>query len=197
MEAFFRRMRKIQRGPVKSALRLSRSENCKQAARLHTDEDMKLKHSATLFLSLASALFVLHTVSAEPFVYPAEGQSAEQQGQDKYQCYLWAKDQTGVDPAKPVSAAAPASSPRRGGALRGAVIGAGVGAIGGAIGDDTSKGAKIGAGVGATVGVLRQRRGNRAAQASAQQAQVNQQARLGEYDRAFSVCMEGRGYTVR
>lgn len=140
---------------------------------------------------------MLNTVSAEPLVYPAQGQSTEQQGQDKYQCYLWAKDQTGVDPAQPAPAAVSASSRRRGGALRGAAVGAGVGAIGGAIGDDTRKGAKIGAGVGAAAGALRQRRRNREAQATAQRAEANQQAHLGEYDRAFSVCMEGRGYTVR
>lgn len=149
-----------------------------------------------ILLSLASVVFVLQAVSAEPLVYPAQGQSAEQQGADKYQCYLWAKDQTGVDPTQ-TNVAVAASSPRRGGALRGAAVGAGVGAIGGAIGDDTSKGAKVGAGVGAAAGALRQRRGNRAAQVSAQQAQDSQQARIGEYDRAFSVCMEGRGYTVR
>ena len=140
---------------------------------------------------------MLNTARAEPLVYPAQGQSADQQGQDKYQCYIWAKDQTGVDPTQPTQAAVPASSRRRGGALRGAAVGAGVGAIGGAIGGDTGKGAKIGAGVGATVGALRQRRSNLEAEAAARQTQSNQQARLNEYDRAFAVCMEGRGYAVR
>ena len=184
--------------PDPELARVSSPMNLHRTDRRHAKEDTKLKYLATFLLSLALAPFVLNTASAEPLVYPAQGQNAEQQGQDKYQCYVWAKDQTGVDPAaQPVPAAAPASSRRRGGALRGAAVGAGVGAIGGAIGDDTSKGAKIGAGVGAAAGALRQRRSNLAAEAAAQQAQSSQQARVNEYDRAFSVCMEGRGYTVR
>ncbi len=180
------------------ACELPRQRTYSERPYFHTEEEMKLKHSASLFLSLAAALFMANVASAEPFVYPAKGQSAEQQGQDKYECYLWARDQTGVDPARSVQAAAPTSSPQRGGALRGAVIGAGVGTIGAAIGDnDKSDAARTGAAAGAVVGGLAQRRRNRAAQASAQQAQSNQQAQLGQYDRAFSVCMEGRGYTVR
>ncbi len=36
--------------------------------------------------------------SDELFVYPKQGQSEEQQATDRYQCYSWAKDQTGFDP---------------------------------------------------------------------------------------------------
>lgn len=35
------------------------------------------------------------------FVYPKEGQSAEQQAADRYQCHSWAKEQTGFDPTRP------------------------------------------------------------------------------------------------
>ena len=34
----------------------------------------------------------------EVFVYPARGQTTEQTSQDRYECYLWAVDQTGFDP---------------------------------------------------------------------------------------------------
>ena len=33
------------------------------------------------------------------FVYPTHGQSAEQTSKDRYECYLWAVDQTGFDPS--------------------------------------------------------------------------------------------------
>lgn len=36
--------------------------------------------------------------SSELFVYPKEGQSDEQRDRDRYECYLWAADQTGFDP---------------------------------------------------------------------------------------------------
>src|SRR3981081_712414 len=34
------------------------------------------------------------------FVYPANGQSAEQTERDRYECHLWAVQQTGVDPSR-------------------------------------------------------------------------------------------------
>ena len=43
------------------------------------------------------------TISAsvnEVFVYPKNGQNAEQQSKDRYECYRWAADQSGFDPTK-------------------------------------------------------------------------------------------------
>jgi hypothetical protein len=37
-------------------------------------------------------------VSDDLFVYPRQGQSEAQQAKDRYQCYSWAKSQTGFDP---------------------------------------------------------------------------------------------------
>ena len=34
-----------------------------------------------------------------PYVYPNNGQSSEQVGRDRYECYAWAVNQTGFDPA--------------------------------------------------------------------------------------------------
>ena len=43
--------------------------------------------------------------AAEPagqlFVYPNDGQSEEQTRQDRYECYVWASEQSGFDPALP------------------------------------------------------------------------------------------------
>ena len=35
---------------------------------------------------------------ARTFVYPKQGQSAEKQASDEYECHRWAVDQTGFDP---------------------------------------------------------------------------------------------------
>jgi hypothetical protein len=60
-----------------------------------------------------------------PYVYPARGQSPEQQNRDQYECHNWAVSQTGVNPT------AAAAAPPQGGAMRGAARGAAVGAVGG------------------------------------------------------------------
>lgn len=40
------------------------------------------------------------TSSTDFFFYPRNGQSPEQQSEDRYQCHLWAVSQSGVDPSK-------------------------------------------------------------------------------------------------
>ena len=135
-------------------------------------------------------------VWAEVFAYPKKGQSQQQFEQDQFQCHQWAKGQTGVDPTKPQQSAA-APPPQQGGAVRGAARGAAVGAIGGAIAGDAGKGAAIGAAVGGTGGAVRQNRQNRQAAEAQQQAQAQAQAGRSEYDKAYAVCLEGRGYQVR
>src|SRR5271163_1768873 len=45
--------------------------------------------------------------SSDLIVYPKNGQSQEQQGKDKYECYRWAADQTGFDPTQPAGGTAP------------------------------------------------------------------------------------------
>lgn len=119
----------------------------------------------------------------------------EQQEQDEFSCYKWAKDQTGFDPNKPVEqAAAPA---QKGGAVSGAAKGAAVGAIGGAIAGDAGKGAAVGAGVGAASGAHKRRKGEKQQKAAQQQVAKQQEAKVETYQRAFGACMEGKGYTVK
>ena len=67
----------------------------------------------------------------EVIAYPARGQSPEQLDRDKYECHRWATQQTGFDPALPVSpppSGPPAQAPIPGsgltvGAITGAVLG--------------------------------------------------------------------------
>ena len=130
----------------------------------------------------------------EVFVYPSKGQTKEQQEQDEFSCYKWAKEQSGFDPNQPMQQAA--APPPQGGAGRGAARGAAVGAIGGAIGGDAGKGAAIGAGVGAAGGAARRRQAEQQQAAAQQKAKQEYNAEVAGYKRAFSACMTGRGYTV-
>jgi hypothetical protein len=147
---------------------------------------------------IVGAFFVVSSglaVAAEVFVFPKNGQTKEQQEQDEFSCYKWAKEQTGFDPNKPVAqASAPAP---KGGAASGAAKGAAIGAIGGAIGGDAGKGAAIGAGVGAAAGAHKRRKGEKEQAAAQQQAAQQQEASVDSYQRAFGACMEGKGYTVK
>jgi predicted lipid-binding transport protein (Tim44 family) len=142
----------------------------------------------------------------EMFIYPDKGQSQQQQDKDKYECYSWAKNQTGFDPmAPPTTRSAPpkqqAGGSVAGGAIGGAAAGAALGAVGGAIAGNAGKGAAIGAGTGGLLGTLvraseRSKDEQNRKQWEQSEATAYGQARS-NYDRAYSACLSGRGYTVR
>jgi len=138
--------------------------------------------------SLSSSLGVV--------TYPAKGQSAEQQDKDEGQCYAWAKKQTGIDPVAVANAPTEESGPTVGGGER--VKGAAVGAVGGlaigAIAGDAGKGAAIGAVGGTIIGGMQARKNRAAREKQAEQAKSGT---LQHFSKAFGVCMEGRGYTVK
>ena len=132
------------------------------------------------------------------FLFPSNDQSQRQQKIDEFECYKWAMEQTGIDPLNLPRVEAEVQSGPTGGAVRGAARGAAAGAAIGAIAGDAGKGAAIGA----TAGGMRGMRGGRMAQAQQnQQAQENAAAAEEEtkntYIKAFSACVEGKGYTVK
>ena len=140
------------------------------------------------------AVASMPTWGQKPVAYPAKNQDAAQQGTDDTECLAWSKQTTGIDPAAAAAAPAPQAGPhgeRMAGALRGAAGGAVIGEI---ADGDSSKGAGIGAAAGVLAGGARARR-NHAAQA--QQAQTAQAQATATYYRAYTACMEGRGYTVK
>jgi outer membrane lipoprotein SlyB len=165
-------------------------------------------------LYLAVPLFLLALVAGpvlpqEFIVYPAKGQSQEQMEKDRFECYSWAKGQTGFDPMEmPTATSAPppqkATSSTAGGAFKGGVggglMGAGVGAIAGG-----SKGAKKGAAIGAlsggAIGGMRsssQQKQDEQARKRWEQEQVAAYAqKRNAYNRAYTACLEGKGYTVK
>ena len=134
--------------------------------------------------------------NAGMMIYPAKGQSTEQQQKDEFGCHQWAVQQTGYDPTK-AQQAPQQQTTQRGGAVRGAAGGALLGAGIGAIAGDTGKGAAIGAGVGAVGGGARQRQQQQQQEAAQKQAQAQQQAQIDNYNKAKVVCLEERGYTVK
>ena len=58
-----------------------------------------MKQRTLWTLALSAAL--VSQAAAQQFVYPAKGQSPQQQKSDEAECYTWAVQQSGVDPAKP------------------------------------------------------------------------------------------------
>ena len=149
----------------------------------------------------------------EVYVFPAAGQASDQQSKDEAECYGWAVDNTGSDPfdlqkqneaakAQAEQQDAQTQSATQGAGARGAVRGAAAGAlIGEVTGGDAGDSAVIGA---AAVGISSRRRARSANQQAQQQAQqqvaASEQAtaeQLGNFKKAFSVCLEAKEYMVK
>jgi hypothetical protein len=144
--------------------------------------------------------------TTQVYVYPTGGQSQDQLGRDRYECHLWAVKQSSFDPSVTavtprqrveVVPMPPSGSDTVAGAVTGAIIGAvvardpGAGAVGGAI---------LGGAAGAVSDGQREARARSVQDRydqrdSARMAKLDEQA--GNYRRALTACLEGRGYTVK
>lgn len=131
--------------------------------------------------------------------FPAKDQTSQQQQSDEAACYSWAKQDSGFDPIAAGSNAVASgySAPPASLGIRGAAAGAAGGAAIGAIAGDAGKGAAIGATAGGIRGRMVQRRAQAQAQQQAQAKSQTQKAGLENFKRAFSACMEGKGYSVK
>ncbi len=155
--------------------------------------------------SLASTL--------EVYVFPADGQAADQQSKDEAECYNWAVSNTGSDPfelqkqdeaatAQAEQQVAQTQAATQGAGAKGAVKGAAAGAL---IGEVSGGDAGDSAAIGAAVGVVSSRRRGRAAnqqaqqQAAATEAASHQatQEQTNNFKKAFSVCLEAKDYMVK
>jgi len=130
-------------------------------------------------------------------VYPKKEQPIAQQHFDENECFAWAKTNTGIDPT--VTAAAQAAAPvPKGGTVKGAAKGAAAGVAIGAIAGDAGKGAAIGAAAGGMAGRRGQKQTEKAAATGAQQQAASAEAeRQKKFADGFTVCMDGRGYSVK
>lgn len=187
----------------------------------------KYKHKYLIYLIVIIALSLMliscappaytvrsKTTSAPPlpsvtlYFYPTKGQSKSQTDRDRFECYQWAKKQTGYDPSQKqlaphqrieVQSATPPGADTAAGAFTGAVIGSMLSPRHGH-GESMVFGAITGAMLGAASEEAKQQHAEQIQQhydtKDAQRyAQLERQA--SDYRRAMSACLEGRGYTVR
>ncbi|MCK4561393.1 MAG: hypothetical protein KAT78_00650 [Flavobacteriaceae bacterium] len=133
------------------------------------------------------------------YVFPSNDQDKATQEADETACFKWAKEQSGYDPMNPTKViAAEADTSLDGSAVVGAAGAAAAGAAIGAIAGDTGKGAAIGAVVGGLSGRRSRLVGNQVEQKQNTQAAAAKTKELKDnYNKAFSACMEGKGYTVK
>jgi len=150
---------------------------------------------SSIVAALCGLCMAATSVADELMIFPNADQSSEQQEQDKFACYNWAKGASDFDPMAPPTAteAPPEVGAKKGGVGRGLVRGAAVGAIAG----DAGKGAAAGA----LIGGMRRQDQKRKEQQQRQQWEQEQQRIYAEnrnrYNRAYSACLEGKNYTVR
>lgn len=137
-------------------------------------------------------------------IFPAKGQTPEQQKQDETAAYDWATQQTAWDPYEAYDklvekgyATSQKTDAAKGGAVKGAVGGALLGLAIGAIAGDASKGAGIGAAAGGLTGGARSHRAKKAAGGEADAAVAAYKQQFAIWDRNFMAAMEGKGYTVK
>ena len=154
-----------------------------------------MKRSHALSSAVALVIAMAMPASAQQFVYPAKGQSAQQQQKDERECSSWAVKQSGFDPAKPPPQQAAQAPTTATGTTPGAgVRGAARGAIVGGIAGDSGAGAVAGA---AAARAQSRRQNAAAAQQQQQSATQQQQAGQAAFQKARSACLEGRGYSVK
>lgn len=156
-----------------------------------------MRNPIRITLGIVALCTAVSVTAQQPVVYPAKGQSAEQQGKDDGECQAWAKQNTGIDPAVLAQTPVPQKTgPAVGGGERvgGALMGAAGGALIGGIVGDAGKGAAVGAVVGTMAGGSRARQKQ---QTQNQQAQAQLQEQMNTFYRAYGACMEGRGYTIK
>jgi len=149
----------------------------------------------------------------EVYVFPEEAQEPDQQSKDEAACYDWAVTNSGADPfeltkqseaqaEQTEQAVAAAQQSGQGAGARGAVRGAAAGAVIGEIADDDAgKGAAYGAAAGAVRGRRQSRKAKeQATEQAVQQGEAQQQAteeQIGNFKKAFSVCLEAKDYLVK
>ena len=129
------------------------------------------------------------------FIFGNDGQDQDQQDLDEFQCIRMARDRTGFDPMATPTATTRAPETQGGavsGAARGALLGTAVGAVTG----NAGRGLRSGATAGGVMGGMRRADSNARQQQWAQEEAANYQRNRNNWNRAFTACMESRGYTV-
>ncbi len=172
----------------------------------------KLLVAIVVLLVLAGMVYAQEKQTAQPasmtaslnkslgvYVFPAKDQKPDQQATDEQACYSWAVQQSGVDPlnmkpTKPDSVGKGPDGSAARGAAKGAVAGVAIGAIAG----DAGKGAAIGAAAGGMKGAAGSKKKQAKAEEDAKKkAAAADQAKIDSFKKAYSACLEGKGYSVK
>jgi hypothetical protein len=186
-----------------------------------------MKWKTTLMVSLAAGLLATSAgaQSSTPpaggktiasavgvYVFPTQGQPADQQSKDEAECYQWAVQNTGSDPfeltkqaeqqkQQAEQARQQASQAGKGSGAKGAAGGAAAGALVGAIAGDAGKGAAYGAGAGVLLGHHKgkeaEKKGTEQSASQSQKAEKATAEQIEAFKKAFSVCLEGHSYMVK
>lgn len=126
-------------------------------------------------------------------VFPAKGQTPEQQEADEWECLEWSVNEAGLGPnagQQDVQAAGEAAKDQAKDATKGAAVGAIIGAIAG----DTGKGAAIGAVGGGIKGRKAKKQAEKQAEAK---VAADNKAKLDIIKKGMAACLESKGYTVQ
>jgi hypothetical protein len=183
---------------------------------------MKTRTIAAAFAFVAGAAFAQTTTTTtvqkslastlDVHAFPQKGQSSSDQSQDESACYTWAVQNTGTDPfqlqktaaqnqANADAAKQQAAASTQGTTGRTALRGAAAGTLIGGISGNEGKGAAYGAAAGIIVGNRRKRQAQEQANATVDNANMQSQesinASMESFKKAFSVCLEGKGYLVK
>jgi hypothetical protein len=181
---------------------------------------MTKKIIATLAIALAASVAfpqqpAQKTLAATLGVYafPQKGQSPSEQSIAESECYTWAVTNVGADPFQlqqqaQQQAAQTQAATQQAGAQGGsgtvgreAVKGAAVGTLIGGISGNEGKGAAYGAAAGIIRGNRKkgqqQQAAAQSAEAQGQQMQASTAQQMDNFKKAFSVCLEGKGFMVK
>jgi uncharacterized protein YcfJ len=150
-----------------------------------------------LFVLFLIFIMATATVFADLIIYPAKNQSKEQQYIDKGECRDWAIKETGINPDDVKNVSSNVNANAEGTGVKGAATGALVGGAVGSLDGNFGKGAAAGAIVGGAVGVISRHRKERKAKATSEQIERQKKELLEKYNKAYSACLEAKGYTVK
>lgn len=150
------------------------------------------KYKKRFLFAAALGCLVLPPAQAQIMIYPMKGQSSEQLSKDRYECHIWAVQQSGFDPSVAQATQVAPQTQQGGQVIRGGMRGAAMGAAVGAIAGNAGKGAAIGATAGGIRGGFRRMDQTRTTQAQAAQPAPGQDT----YNRAIKACLTGRNYSV-
>jgi outer membrane protein with glycine zipper len=163
-----------------------------------------MRQTTHFLVVLMTMVFIEGSAAAQDFfIYPTKGQSEKQMEKDKYECYIWGKNQSGFDPMEVPKASEPPPEKKqtKAGVGRGAVGGSLVGLAIGSLSGEAGKGAAIGAASGGLFGGMRKKsheskQKNKEEEWAEQQVEEYAQKR-NAYDCAYTACLEAKGYTVK